>query len=432
MSIKGKLGWPILLLISFSPLVFWYFALLPVSYRFYNLYAIFTSLGEITGLVGITMFSLSLVLSIRIEFFEDFFGGMNRVYIAHHILGGIALILLLFHPIALAFSRMTISWHQAAIFLLPGENWSINFGIAGLLLMISLLLLTFFITIPYEIWRFTHKLLGPVFIIASLHGFYVASDISRYQPLFIYMLIIVGIGTIAYIYRTVLGRFLIRRTSYSVSVINNIKGNVTQITLNPLNKQLKVIPGQFIFIYFRSKGISKETHPFSISAVFPDGSINIAVKTEGDYTKNLTKLQIGDIAVIEGGFGRFTHYLYKNTNQVWIAGGIGIVPFLSMAQTITDTSYRIFLYYSVRTEAEASYLDTLMQFSQTNSGFTVIPIFTKTMGRLSAEAIAKTVIDLTQYDFFLCGPPPMMKSMRKQLRKLHVKNTKIHSEEFTL
>ncbi|MGH7203033.1 MAG: ferric reductase-like transmembrane domain-containing protein, partial [Candidatus Levyibacteriota bacterium] len=149
MSLKRKLGWPILLLIAFSPLLFWYFAMLPLSDRFYSAYGTFISFGEMAGLVGITMFSLSLVLSSRMEVFEDFFGGMNKVYIAHHLLGGISFIFLLIHPLLLAFSRITISWNTAALFLLPGPDWSINFGLTGLLLMISLLVLTFFIKIPY-------------------------------------------------------------------------------------------------------------------------------------------------------------------------------------------------------------------------------------------------------------------------------------------
>ena len=211
-----------------------------------------------------------------------------------------------------------------------------------------------------------------------------------------------------------------------------VKSNVTQITLQPIAKKLKVIPGQFIFIYFHSLTVSKETHPFSISTVYADGSISIAVKSEGDYTKTLRNLQIGDIGVIEGAYGRFTHSLYKNAKQVWIAGGIGIVPFLSMAKTLTDPSYQIFLYYSVRTEDEAVYLENLTLISQRNPHVRVIPFYTKTMGRLSADVIAKDVGDITQYDYFLCGPPPMMRSMRKQLKKLHVKEYSIHSEEFSL
>jgi predicted ferric reductase len=211
-----------------------------------------------------------------------------------------------------------------------------------------------------------------------------------------------------------------------------VKDNVTEVTMSPVTKPLKVIAGQFIFIYFQSAGVSKETHPFSVSTVYEDSSIGIAAKSEGDYTETLKNLQVGDIGVIEGGYGRFNYQLYKNKKQVWIAGGIGIVPFLSMAQTIADPAYEIYLFYSVRIEDEAVYIETLNQLGQTNPNFHVVPFYSKTMGRLSADAIAKTVGELTAYDFFLCGPPPMMKSMKVQLKKLKIKEYQLHSEEFSL
>src|SRR6266480_2383704 len=144
-----------------------------------NTYSILRSIGQVLGLVGVVMFSLNFVLSTRLKSFEDFFGGMNRVYVAHHIFGGIALIILLFHPLFLAASYLPYSVKAAALYLLPGEDWSINFGIAALLLLISLLLITFFINLPYQIWQFTHKFLGLAFFIASIHGLYISSDIMN-------------------------------------------------------------------------------------------------------------------------------------------------------------------------------------------------------------------------------------------------------------
>ena len=54
------------------------------------------------GLSGMAMFALNLVLSARLKWLESIFGGMNKIYIAHHILGGLAFILLLLHPLFLS------------------------------------------------------------------------------------------------------------------------------------------------------------------------------------------------------------------------------------------------------------------------------------------------------------------------------------------
>lgn len=432
MFIKRKLGWPLLLFFSFSPLLFWGIAVLPLSYRFYDAFSTFESLGEMAGLVGITMFSLSLVLSARMEIFEDFFGGMNRVYIVHHILGGTAFIFLLVHPLLLAFSRITISWKTAAQFLLPGTDWAINLGMTALLCMISLLFITFFVKLPYQLWRFTHKFMGAVFLLGATHSFFVSNAFQKFKPLEYYMFFIFGLGLLAYFYRTLAGRFLVRRHKYSVTNVTMVNPMVTQVDMMPVVKPINVVPGQFIFLYFISSGVSNETHPFSVSTVSPDGKISISAKSSGDYTQTLKNIKVGDIATIEGGFGRFNYALYKNFNQIWIAGGIGITPFLSMAQHLNDPQYHITLYYSVSTPDEAVYLPELLQLSQANPHLQVIPFYTKTMGRLSAEIIAKQLGDITKFDFFLCGPPPMMKSMRNQLKTFKIKETKIHSEEFAI
>src|SRR4051812_45624018 len=124
MFAKRNIGWIGFVVLSLSPLIPWYFSLLPFHYRFADPYSTYTSLGSVLGLIGITMYSFVLMLSARLEFFEDYFGGMNRVYVAHHIFGAIAFMLLLFHPLFMAAGRMTISLKPAALFLLPGNDWS--------------------------------------------------------------------------------------------------------------------------------------------------------------------------------------------------------------------------------------------------------------------------------------------------------------------
>jgi hypothetical protein len=131
-----------------------------------------TSIGQLTALVGMIVFAWSLILSTRIKLFEDYFKGMNGVYIAHHLLGGISFILLMIHPISLALTYLPISYRATALFLLPHEDWTVNLGIASLLCMMALLILTYYVEIPYHFWKFTHKFLGLAFFIGGLHSFF--------------------------------------------------------------------------------------------------------------------------------------------------------------------------------------------------------------------------------------------------------------------
>jgi len=203
LRIKNNSGWLIIIFLSLLPTVFWCFSK-PISARFVSSTTILTSLGQITGLVGMAMFAFTLILSSRLKFLENYFGGLNRVYAAHHIFGSTAFILLLFHPLILAGKFAQVSIRNAALFLLPSSDWPINFGIIALLLMMIALVLTFFAKLPYQIWKFSHKFLGLAFFFATLHSFFIPSDISRDPILKIYIMTLAAVGTIAFIYRVII------------------------------------------------------------------------------------------------------------------------------------------------------------------------------------------------------------------------------------
>ncbi len=196
------LAWVFILAVSFSPLFFWYQAF-PFPYRVSGASSIFLSLGEVTGLVGLTMYSLSIILSSKFKIVERLFGGLNVALVNHHLLGGVSFILILFHPLFNASSKLPESTQAALSYILPGKDWAINLGIAALLFTIALLLLTFFVALPYQQWKTTHKFLGLVFLIGGVHGFFVTSDISRYDPLKAYMLVILTLGLISWFHSSI-------------------------------------------------------------------------------------------------------------------------------------------------------------------------------------------------------------------------------------
>lgn len=429
---KSLTGWIIVILLSLSPLILWFFSLQPFHFRFITLSTTFTSIGNILALVGISMFSLSFVLSTRLKFLEPYFGGMNKVYVAHHIFGGTAFILLLLHPLAQGFAYLPLSIRAAALYILPGSDWAINVGISTLLFLMTLLILTFFVNIPYHIWKITHNFLGVVFFLGAIHGFFVPSDISRNLPLRIYIFGFVAIAAISYIYRTLLGSRLVRKIKYRVSGVRLLGEGVVEIQMIPIGKNLLFSPGQFVFVSFKDPSVSREWHPFSMSSSPMENVLILTSKNEGDYTKSLLSIKPNAIATIEGAFGMFSYQKVKNKNQVWIAGGIGITPFYSMAKTINDPELHIDLYYSMHDEKEAIYLPEMTQISVKNPNFRVFPYYSKTQGRLTSDIIYKISGNLREKEIFLCGPPPMMKSLRRQFIKSRVSNKRVHSEEFEL
>ena len=426
-----------LTVLALLPVVRW-MMLMPLDQRFGAPVVALLSIGQITGMVGLTLYSFDLLLSTRLQIFEDLFGGLNRVYIAHHIIGGIALVALMVHPVMLALRLAASSLRDAALLLVPQvADLPMAYGIFSLVGLIALMIVTFFVSLPYRVWLLTHKLLGVVFFLGGLHVLLVPSALYNDALLKWLLLGYVGIGLAAFVYRTVLPRIFIRRYNYVVRAATMVGDGVMQIDMLPVRAGINFKAGQFVFLSFRQPGVSQEWHPFSVSSAPHDPNLSITMKALGSYTKLLTQMQAGLAGanvVVEGAYGRFNFRNFKNPRQVWVAGGIGITPFLAMARDLGTLPCAIDLYYSVRNETELVDFNVLQQVGNpvTGQNFRVIPFVSSKQGYLTAKFINETSGGLLDKDILLCGPPSMMKSLKTQMGTLGVKKSQIHSEEFSM
>ncbi len=417
-------GQSIVVVLSLLPLVAWA-AMMPLGLRFLGFGAVFTSLGQVTGLVGMAMFSLTLVLQLRASVIEQLFGGLDRVYRAHHIFGGISFALLLFHPVFLALRFVNLSVREAALFLLPGKDFAINLGIYSLALLEALLIVTFFIKLKYQKWKFSHSFLSLAFFLASLHVLFVSSDTSRNTFLKVYLLALAVAGLLSFLVRKVFPPA--NRYEYLVRQVTKLNATVTEVSLEPTGNDMKYRSGQFAYVSFWSRGVSKEWHPFSISSSPDEKALRFTVKELGDFTSGLHLLKRNDQAMVEGPYGQFSYELYGR-KQLWIAAGIGITPFLSMARSVGDHlyEYSFVLVYVVSGEEEAIYLNELR--SKVHNSFKLILYESSKEGRVTADKIMQKVRDASERDILICGPPPMMQSLKKQFASIGVKS--VHTEEF--
>ncbi|MEK6855689.1 MAG: ferric reductase-like transmembrane domain-containing protein [Nanoarchaeota archaeon] len=419
-------------ILSIVPIFIW--LIVRVGTNKFNGYSVFThSLGQLSGLVGMTMFALTFILTTRLWFIEKYFGGLDKGYKVHHSLGVFAFVLILFHPILLVLNYIPSNINIAAIYFIPSSDWPINFGIIALAGFIILIILTIFAKIAYQKWKFTHKFMGLVFLIACFHVFFVPTDISLYPILRYYMLAVSAIGLISYVY-DLKNDFFKKGYRYKVVAKESLGDKVNLIKLVPINQKMNFKAGQFVFLKFLDSSISQEEHPFTIASAPKNGEIVFAIKSLGDWTSDLKNLKQGVIAEIDGPYGKFCNS--QNSEQIWIAGGIGITPFLSMAEEFARGEKRmskIDLYYCIRNREEAVFLPKLQEMSKKLSGkFRVIPYFSENNKRISAKEIIKTSGNLQSKAFMICGPSKMMYSLNNQIKAEGVKSELIKFEDFSL
>ncbi len=449
------IGWGLTIILCLIPAVMW-FQIHPLT-TIQGYSGTMLAVGRLTGLIGLVMYALNLVYSTRLRLLELMFGGLNRVYIAHHLLGGLAFILLAFHPLFLSLRFAQTSLKEAALLLIPtgltplvavfdGGNihhqvvlsqWAIFMGILAFWVMAGLLLITFFIRIPYGIWIQTHQYLGAAFFLIGLHVLFVTSDISTHAALRNYVLIMTAIGLVAFLYQKFGRKIFVRQFLYAVDMVKQTGGDVYEIYLSPHGEKMLHKAGQFIFMRFmdgHNQHIGREWHPFSISSGPGDPQLRVSIKGLGDYTKALWALQPGTTAEIEGAYGMFSFADLRNQHQIWVAGGIGITPFISMAKALPEKDFQIDLYYSVKTASELVSWPELVSVAESKGGqFRVFPyVADQQTGYLSADYIEKTSGGLEGKEIFICGPPSMMHSLRSQLSAKSIPGTSIHSEEFAM
>lgn len=434
--IKKNIGWVVVLILSLIPVIRWFF-IAPLDFRFANFNVTFTSLGQIAGLLGMTLFAITLILSTRIKILDRFFYGLPDMYNLHQRMGQISFILLLFHPLFLVVKYFSFSLRDAAMFLLPHGFDAVSYGIYALVGMIILIALTIYIKLKYPTWKISHKFMVLVFVIALLHVLLITSDISNdiFLRYYIFTISIIALGLS--FYQAFLSMYINRSYNYKVKRVTNLGDKIVEIELEPdsltllWTGKLKFEAGQFIFVKFHSQAVTSESHPFSISSDPQNSSLKIIVKSLGDYTSKIGNLSVGDKAVLCGPFGKFNFKNAEFKNQVWLAGGIGITPFLSMASKLNNTNdYKIDLFYCVKNKSEMVLAQELNKISENNKNFRVIFWCSDDSGFINANEILKLSGNVLNKDFFLCGPTGFMVNLKNQLLKLNVKNINIHWENF--
>lgn len=383
--------------------------------------------AQISGVLGLLFISWSYILATKNKYIERLFGGLDIAYRIHHILGGTAFILLINHPIFLIVKSLPINTLKT--YLVPGTLWSYNFGIFALYAMFLLLFLTLYVDLPYYLWKKTHEFMGVVIFLAGLHGLLVPSDMSSYAPLKIWMLLWVVLAICSYIYKRFLYYLLLPKKNYKIKRVVH-QDDMWIAEFEPVDSKnlIKFGPGQYAFFELENKKRKRDEHPFSVLSV--DGDIiTVAAKIVGDFTANILHTEPGQPITIRGPYGTFGTATKRKKKMVWIAGGIGITPFASMARAITREQ-EVYLYYSCRDEGPSVIMRMFEYMSKDLPNLHWIPCNSRVQGRITGAFLKSQGLVDPETSYFFCGPGRMMTSLEEQLTSLGVKRKNIIYENF--
>jgi predicted ferric reductase len=391
------------------------------------------SLSQIFSLIGLIYMMISLILSTRKRFVEDVIGGLDKVYEMHHLVGSLSFVLLINHPLLLAIKALP----QASLvsqYLLIGNFLPYNLGVVAIYLMILAFIFMVFVRLPYHVWLRTHQLLGFAGIIGSVHALLITSDISSYFPLRIWMIFWMFLGSVSFLYIFIYYKWIASVYVYEISKIERML-DVINISATPLKRKIPYVSGQFAYIGFKNKNLGGEQHPFSFSSSPLEEEVRFSIKILGDYTVKLPLLRKGEKLYIKGPYGKFGDVYIKGKRPlVWIVGGIGVTPFLSMLrnekQLLEDRS--IVLFYCFSTSDEGIFSEEIKQLVENKKSIEVHEWCSAQKGRFSVPKILEILEKYENYDVQICGPGPMMESLKQQFEEIGVNSERIIFEKFQI
>ena len=443
-----------LIVLSAIPIVLWARAL-PLDTRFTDAATTLTSLAVCLGLAGASAFALNLILGARLLFIDEYFGGLDKMFRVHQINGRVAFLLLISHAVGIVASRATDSVGSVADLFTLAAGWTVWLGVIALAGMTLAIGLTLYVRLNHEIFVYVQRVFGFVFIVAALHVFRTPGTKAFSPALTYYLAGISAAGVVAFAYRSLLDNILVKRHDFRVTGVHPLDEQVMEIVMTPDDKPLRYKPGQFLFVTFYSDAMKKDLHPFSvdindssalvtlrpgeryeqfhpfsITSTPNERELKVVFKEVGDYTHAMRSLEEGAWARVEGPYGTFSYLNVPNERQVWIAGGIGITPFLSMARSLDDSRFDIDFYYSMKSIRNAYLLAEFLQIQAGNPNFTVIPYPEDEVGFLTADAIHERTPDLASREIMICGPPPMIDALRDQLLAKGIPRSHIYFEKF--
>lgn len=425
---RKKLGISSLLLISLTTINLWLMSKDGSQSLFANPNQ---SLSQLFSLLGIVLLGASLLLSTKISFFEWVFGGQDEVIKIHRIVGSIAFVFIVNHPLLLAVQYLP-KFKTALLYLTPNVDLAYNLGIFALYVMIVSFVFMAFIRLPYHIWKRSHQLLGISFILGSAHALLISSDISRYLPLKLWIGEWIGIGILSFIYTALLYKHVGPKYAYEIVGVERIL-DIVNIIMKPLGKKLPFLPGQYAYISLTKSTVHNEIHPFSLSSSPHESTLRISAKIVGDWTLTLPSIKIGDRVNLLGPYGKFGQLNLKPNNQlVLIGGGIGITPFLSVIRhaAVTQTQQPMACFYCYGNPEDGVFASELNTLKEQLGHNRIFSWCSKLQGRITVAKIKELLGSLENVSIVLCGPPPMMENLKLQFVENGVPEKRILYEQF--
>jgi len=296
----------------------------------------------------------------------------------------------------------------------------------------------------YEGWRILHAVLAVVAVGGGLlHALDYGTHTSTvWARTFWTAYGVAGVALLAFV--RVVKPWRARREPWRVTENRDEAGDTVTLALEPVGHEgMSYRAGQFAWLTLGDSPFAMAEHPFSFSSTPGDAPrVEFTIQAVGDFTRRAVDAEEGAVAYLEGPHGIFTVEDHPAPGYVFLAGGIGIAPIMSI---LRDRAKRgddrpFLLLYATRTAEGAVFRDELDRLSRELELRVVHvveeppPDWQGPEGLIDAELLDRHLPgepgERARRHYFMCGPEAMQSALEKQLEALGVDSSHVHTEIF--
>ncbi|MEM9393759.1 MAG: ferric reductase-like transmembrane domain-containing protein [Pseudomonadota bacterium] len=371
------------------------------------------------GALSMSSMAISLILAARWRIVDRIMGGPDRSYAAHRWLGFFAL------AGALGHWGLAESLGAGVVPVLAESGESVGWYAA--MGLITLTVAAMVRAIPYHLWKASHMLMGPIFVLAAYHTFFVASPLAVGVAPWTLMAVVTLIGLFAW------GQTLLRKIEptrlVTVEQAHPFSGGI-DVTFRADASLPAFRPGQFATLAHNHA--RAETHPFTIAGGDAT-SRRFVIRAAGDWTEAFVKsVAPGDQLRLSRGVGRFLPQIKpKRTEQLWVAGGVGITPFLAALEAMEpDENARVTLIFCIRSRQSAGPITDVEAHAARLPQIDLIVLSDIDGDVLTSSRLTEIMRDMRDdAQVYLCGPEGLKTLVTTAWETLG-KTGRVHSERF--
>ncbi len=393
------------------------------------------------GFVGLTQIAVQFVLIARFKRVTAPYG-IDIILRYHRQIAMVAVAAVLAHPIIIAIDNPA----RLKLFNPFGGNWASRCGWLSILSLIGIVITSVFrerLKLNYEWWRLSHLLFGVAAIVfAQLHvsmaGLY--TNVWWKQTIWVATAAAM-VGLV--IYLRVIKPAWQRGYSWRVAEVRPEHGDMHTLVLEPIGHPgMAFMPGQFAWIKLAISPFTLEEHPFSFSSSAErQDRLQFGIKALGDFSSRVGTIPVGTRAFLDGPHGAFSIDRYQAVGYVFIAGGVGITPFMSFLHTMADRGdpRPVMLIYADNSIHDVAYREDIESLKQRLKLDVVYVIrnppedWQGETGMITGQLLERRLPKEKFTRFvFVCGPPVMMDAVHAALLEHGVPKEHIQLERFSL